>query len=71
MVKRGYLSAGITLRDAAKKGRAFLDEGRKNEELADFPMVIDCKENEDQGHPWPIRGRVIWVLNRFIEEPKK
>jgi len=37
----------------------------------DFPMVIDYKENEDEGHPWPIRGRVIWVLNRFIEEPKR
>ncbi|MBE3109692.1 MAG: helix-turn-helix domain-containing protein [Acidobacteria bacterium] len=46
-------------------------EDRKSEELRDFPMVIDCKENEDQGHPWPIRGRVIWVLNRFIEEPKR
>jgi transcriptional regulator with XRE-family HTH domain len=46
-------------------------DDRKSPELADFPMVIDCKENEDQDHPWPIRGRVIWVLNRFIEEPKK
>jgi transcriptional regulator with XRE-family HTH domain len=48
------------------------EEERKLEELRDFPMVIDCKEHEDdQGHPWPIRGRVIWVLNRFIEEPKR
>lgn len=48
------------------------EEDRKSEELRDFPMVIDCKEHEgDQGSPWPIRGRVIWVLNRFIEEPKK
>lgn len=47
------------------------EEDRKLEELSDFPLVIDCKEHEDLGHPWPIRGRVIWVLNRFIEEPKK
>jgi len=48
------------------------EEDRKTEELRDFPLVIDCKDHEDdQGHPWPIRGRVIWVLNRFIEEPKK
>lgn len=47
------------------------EEDRKSEELKDFPMVIDCKEHEEGDHPWPIRGRVIWVLNRFIEEPKK
>lgn len=48
------------------------EEERKLEELRDFPMVIDCKEYEDdQDQPWPIRGRVIWVLNRFIEEPNK
>ena len=47
------------------------EEDRKTEELRDFPMVIDCKENDEEDHPWPIRGRVIWVLNRFIEEPKK
>jgi transcriptional regulator with XRE-family HTH domain len=48
------------------------EEERKLEELRDFPMVLDCKEHEDdQGHPWPIRGRVIWILNRLIEEPKK
>lgn len=47
------------------------EEDRKSEELKDFPMVIDCKEHEEADHPWPIRGRVIWVLNRFIEEPKK
>jgi phage repressor protein C with HTH and peptisase S24 domain len=48
------------------------EDERSLEELRDFPMVIDCKDHEDdQGHPWPIRGRVIWVLNRFIEEPKK
>ncbi|MDH7513511.1 MAG: S24 family peptidase [Clostridiales bacterium] len=47
------------------------EEDRKSDDLKDFPMVIDCKEHEDGDHPWPIRGRVIWVLNRFIEEPKK
>jgi len=47
------------------------EQDRKSEELRDFPMVIDCKEYEEGDHPWPIRGRVIWVLNRFIEEPKK
>ncbi len=47
------------------------EEDRRSEELRDFPMVIDCKEHEEGDHPWPIRGRVIWVLNRFIEEPKK
>jgi len=47
------------------------EEDRKSEELRDFPMVIDCKENEDSGHPWPIRGRVIWILNRLIEMPKE
>lgn len=48
------------------------EEDRKTEELRDFPMVIDCKEHaDDQDQPWPIRGRVIWVLNRLIEEPKK
>jgi len=46
-------------------------EDRKSPDLQDFPMVIDCKDHEDQGDAWPIRGRVIWVLNRFIEEPKK
>jgi len=47
------------------------EQDRKSEELRDFPMVIDCKEYEEGDYPWPIRGRVIWVLNRFIEEPKK
>lgn len=47
------------------------EEDRKSEELIDFPMVIDCKQHEEGDYPWPIRGRVIWVLNRFIEEPKK
>lgn len=46
-------------------------EDRKSEELRDFPMVIDCKEYEEGEHPWPIRGRVIWILNRLIEEPKR
>jgi transcriptional regulator with XRE-family HTH domain len=47
------------------------EEDRKTEELRDFPMVIDCRQHEESDYPWPIRGRVIWVLNRFIEEPKK
>ncbi len=46
-------------------------EDRRSEELREFPMAIDCKENEDEEHPWPIRGRVIWILNRLIEAPRK
>lgn len=47
------------------------EEDRKSEELQDFPMVIDCRDNEEADHVWPIRGRVIWVLNRLIEKPKE
>lgn len=46
-------------------------EDRRSEELREFPMAIDCKEDEEDGHIWPIRGRVIWILNRLIEAPKK
>lgn len=59
-----------------KRGYGIIDgdnqneEDRKTEDLRDFPMVIDLR-GDDQGDVWPIRGRVIWVLNRFIEEPKK
>jgi len=34
-----------------------------------FPMVLECKESE--GKPWPIRGRVIWIMNRQLERRKK
>jgi hypothetical protein len=54
-----------------KKGNLYYMRTDRARNSGDFPMVIDYKENEDEGHPWPIRGRVIWVLNRFIEEPKR
>ncbi|NLH75551.1 MAG: hypothetical protein GX465_00750 [Acidobacteria bacterium] len=46
-------------------------EDRRSEDLREFPMAIDCKEDDDDSHLWPIRGRVIWILNRLIEAPKK
>lgn len=69
----------VTVKRLIKIGKRFCiidgdnhnEEERKLEELRDFPMVIDCREHEAQGEPWPIRGRVIWILNRLIEEPKK
>jgi hypothetical protein len=45
-------------------------EDRKAEDLKDFPMVLNLKEYEHDGVS-PVRGRVIWVLNRLIEKPKK
>ena len=45
-------------------------EARKTEELRDYPMVLDLKEYTEADIS-PIRGRVIWVLNRLIEKPKK
>jgi len=45
------------------------EEDRRSEELRDFPLVIDCREIEAAGNHWPIRGRVIWTLNRLVEEP--
>jgi len=45
-------------------------EDRKTEELRDYPMVLDLKEYTEADIS-PIRGRVIWVLNRLIEKPKK
>ncbi|MGB7296556.1 MAG: S24/S26 family peptidase, partial [Candidatus Aminicenantales bacterium] len=35
--------------------------------LKQYPMILECHEDDDQ----PIRGRVIWVLNRLIDKPKK
>jgi len=32
------------------------EEDRKSQELRDFPMVIDCKENDDKDNPWPMGG---------------
>jgi hypothetical protein len=34
------------------------------------PMVLNIKEYEHDGVS-PVRGRVIWVLNRLIERSKK
>jgi len=45
-------------------------EDRKTEELRDYPMVLDLKEYTEADIS-PVRGRVIWVLNRLIEKPKK
>jgi hypothetical protein len=42
-------------------------EDRKTEELKDFPMVLNLKEYEHEDIS-PIRGRVIWALNRLIEK---
>ncbi len=47
------------------------EEERRQEELQDYPMVLDCRDQEGQGEAWPIRGRVIWILNRLIDEPKR
>ncbi len=44
-------------------------EDRKSDELKDYPMVLDLKEYEHE-ELTPIRGRVIWVLNRLIEKSK-
>lgn len=38
---------------------------RKSEELKDFPMVLNVKKSEHDESPL-IRGRAIWVLNRFF-----
>ena len=46
------------------------EEARKTEELRDYPMVLDLKEYTEADIS-PVRGRVIWVLNRLIEKPKK
>jgi len=43
---------------------------RKSEELKDYPMVLDLKEYTEADIS-PVKGRVIWVLNRLIEKPKK
>lgn len=41
-------------------------ERSENGTLKDFPMVLPLCEDHSV-----IRGRVIWILNRLIEEPKK
>ncbi|MHA1274633.1 MAG: S24/S26 family peptidase, partial [Promethearchaeota archaeon] len=46
------------------------EEARKTEELRDYPMVLDLKEYTEADIS-PVRGRVIWVLNRLIEKSKK
>ena len=45
-------------------------EDRKTEDLKDFPMVLDLQEYSDEDVS-PVCGRVIWVLNRLIEQGKK
>lgn len=45
------------------------EEDRKTEGLRGFPMVLECKRSEGvEIDVWPIRGRVIWALNRLIEK---
>ena len=46
------------------------EEDRKTEELKDYPMVLNLQEYTEADIS-PVRGRVIWVLNRLIEKPKK
>jgi transcriptional regulator with XRE-family HTH domain len=65
----------ITIKRLIKIDRHFLiidgdnsnPEDRKTEELKDFPMVLNLKEYEHEDIS-PIRGRVIWALNRLIEK---
>jgi signal peptidase I len=45
-------------------------EDRNAEDLQDFPMVLNLEEYE-RDDVSPVRGRMIWVLNRLIEKPKK
>ncbi|MCJ7746920.1 MAG: hypothetical protein MUP27_04185 [Desulfobacterales bacterium] len=71
-------STSVTIKRLIKIDRRFLiidgdnkDPGvRKTEELKDFPMVLSLKDYEAE-EICPIRGRVIWVLNRLVEKPKK
>lgn len=68
----------VTIKRLIKIDRHFLiidgdnknPEDRETEELKDFPMVINLREYEHEDIS-PIRGRVIWVLNRFIEKLKE
>jgi transcriptional regulator with XRE-family HTH domain len=39
---------------------------RKEGSTKDFPMVLHLQEDESV-----VRGRVIWILNRLVEKPKK
>lgn len=41
-------------------------EARKSEDLREYPRVVQLDENVSI-----IRGRVIWILNRLIEQPAK
>ena len=45
-------------------------EDRKTEDLKDFPMFLNSKKYEHDDVS-PVRGRVIWVLNRLKEKPRK
>lgn len=45
-------------------------EDRKTENLKDFPMVLNLKEYSEEGIS-PVCGRVIWILNKIIENNKR
>jgi len=68
----------VTIKRLIKIDRHFMiidgdntnQEDRKTDDLKDFPMVLNLKEYEHDDVS-PIRGRVIWVLNRMIEKSEK
>ena len=68
----------VTIKRLIKIDRHFMiidgdnanQEDRKTEHLKDFPMVLNLKEYGHDGVS-PVRGRVIWVLNRLIEKIKE